>query len=172
MQQPFVSRNHRGQDDSFDEVGSAKPGAERDHEKQGARNIADVIDSPATFRLEKLGARDLAVAAIEHAVELINQRAEQDAEVAALPKKIRGQHGQNKDGKRPTGGRDVRVQEPPGEGTSKWSVDEARDDAVLRLSRPAKKFIFRQWDVVRRSHVAPALADRTAPCEFRADLLP
>src|SRR5215213_662673 len=118
---PFTERNQDRGADPFrrvDPAGAAnafgvprEPKAKRQSEEQVSEQIAEAIQPTAEFRLQKLGARDLAIAAIKDAVNLINGAADDETRVSALQESERRQERQNENTNAPAIRNDRKLEE-------------------------------------------------------------
>ena len=97
-QKQFGGRDQQRARDSFLEMMKSPP--KRQDINKTPKEIANIVQTLAEFRLQIPGTSNLAVASIKNAEHLKYRRAQKNAEIIALRKKYTGDNRQNKDGRR------------------------------------------------------------------------
>ena len=118
--------------------------------------VAPVIELTATRRFEILGARNLAVAAIENAIELEREQPGNHAHVIAVCQKDRADQRQRENRESPCARRHRGFQEHATNRPGDRAIKKTRNQTILRLSAAAQEPLFTSGDLGGIFQVVPA----------------
>src|SRR3954466_3970693 len=118
---------------------SRETDADAQGEQDVSHQVTKAVEAPAELCLHELRARDLAITAIDNAVELENRRADDEAEIGALNEGEAGEDRQNENQQTPCAWSNRKFQKPAREPAGKRSVHVFRNETVLRFAIAAEQ---------------------------------
>src|SRR2546423_6646503 len=139
--------------------------AQAENKNQIGDEIAERVEAPASFRIEILGACNLAVTSVQNIDQLEKCGPDQKPGVVTVHQKDKSHQSGHEDQHRPSVGSNRQPQDKPRDYARDRAVQKLRNHSVLRFADVAKELFFGADNLARVREKTPVLffsADRAS----------